>query len=287
MAELHALLSANPSVFVVLALMLGLVIGSFLNVVIHRVPRMLEAHWRMECAAYGMGDAPASGAAYSLWTPRSACPACGSAIRPWHNIPLAGFAVLRGRCAACRAPISWRYPMVEALTGGLFALLAYHYGAGIAFVGYAAFTAFLIALAFIDADTHLLPDNLTLPLLWLGLAFNLYTGRVPLEDAVLGAMLGYGLLWSVYWAFRLATGKEGMGYGDFKLLAALGAWLGWVQVPLIILLSSVVGAVFGVALILMARHGRGQPLPFGPYLAVAGWVALLWGAPFLAWYLHG
>ncbi len=262
----------------------GLLFGSFFNVVIHRLPRMLEAEWRQEYAEFsGAASAPAE--PFNLFRPRSQCPHCGHAISALENIPLLSWLVLRGRCRACSAPISARYPLVEGLAGGLAALLAWHFGFGFLTVGALVLTGFLLVLGFIDADTQYLPDSLTLPLLWIGLLFNLYGGFVPLADAVLGAAAGYLLLWSVYHLFRLATGKEGMGYGDFKLLAALGAWLGWQMLPLIILLSAVAGSVLGIALILLAGRDRAQPLPFGPYLALGGFVALLWGRTLTEWYL--
>ena len=255
---------------------LGLAVGSFLNVVIHRLPRMLQAQWKAQCAE--LEGQPVPGAArYNLWVPASQCPSCGHRLRALHNIPIASFLALRGRCSFCGERISARYPVVEALTAGLFAAVAAHFGWSAAGVGGLILTGFLVALTFIDADTTLLPDGLTQPLLWLGLIANLNSIYAPLPQAVIGAIAGYLALWSVYWLFKLATGKEGMGYGDFKLLAALGAWLGWKMLLPIILLSSVVGALVGVALIVLARRGREIPIPFGPYLAAAGWLALLYG----------
>ncbi|WP_280955195.1 prepilin peptidase [Paludibacterium denitrificans] len=277
--------SANPALLVVMVFVSGLLLGSFLNVVIHRLPKMMERAWQQECADY-LGQAHAELPDYNLLTPPSHCPMCNAPVRPWQNVPVLSYLLLKGRCASCQSAISPRYPLVELATGLLFAVLAWHFGWTIQLPGYLLLTAVLVALTCIDADTQLLPDSLTLPLLWAGLLFNLWSGTVPLSDAVLGAAAGYLSLWLVYWGFRLATGKEGMGFGDFKLLAALGAWLGWQMLPLVILLSSLVGAIIGVALILLARLGRGQPLPFGPYLAVAGWIALLWGHDIVAWYLH-
>ncbi|HUN91228.1 MAG TPA: A24 family peptidase [Burkholderiaceae bacterium] len=265
-----------PAAAVAAAAVLGLAIGSFLNVVIHRLPRMLEADWRTQCAELA-GEAPAASPKYNLMVPRSACPSCGHALRARDNIPILSYLLLRGRCAFCGARISPRYPLVEALTAALSAAAIAHFGAtaagGLALV----LTWTLVALAFIDADTTLLPDDLTLPLLWLGLAANLDSTFVPLREAVIGAIVGYLALWAIYWAFRLATGKEGMGYGDFKLLAALGAWLGVKMLLPIVLLSSVVGAAAGLALIALARRGREVPMPFGPYLAAAGYLVLLSG----------
>jgi leader peptidase (prepilin peptidase)/N-methyltransferase len=198
-------------------------------------------------------------------------------------VPVVSWIALRGRCAGCAAPISARYPAVEALTGALSFAVAAHFGWGLAGAGALVFVWFLVAMSFIDADTTLLPDSLTLSLLWLGLLLNLHATYAPLADAVIGAVAGYLVLWLVYWGFKLATGREGMGYGDFKLLAALGAWLGWTMLLPIVLLSSVAGAVIGIGLMVLARHGRSVPIPFGPYLAVAGFVALIWGRPIVAW----
>lgn len=284
MTDMASVLANNAGWLMVVVLLFGLLVGSFLNVVIHRLPIMMERGWQRECDAY-LGRELAAQGRYNLVVPASHCPACKTEVKPWQNIPLLSYALLRGRCQHCHVPISMRYPLVELLTGLLFALLAWHFGWSVQLAGYLAMTAALIALAFIDADTQLLPDDLTLPLLWGGLLFNLWTGTVALDDAVLGAVAGYLSLWLVYWLFKLLTGKEGMGYGDFKLLAAFGAWLGWSMLPLIILLSSLVGAIVGVVMILLARLGRGQPLPFGPYLAAAGWIALLWGKDIVSWYL--
>jgi leader peptidase (prepilin peptidase)/N-methyltransferase len=254
----------------------GLLIGSFLNVVIHRVPIMMQresdnyvAHERAEPAPHT--------ARYNLVVPRSACPQCGHQITALENIPVFSYLFLRGKCIACKAPISARYPVVELLTGVLSALLVWRFGSGVAGMAALVFAWLLIAMTFIDADTQLLPDDLTLPLLWCGLLVNLTGTFVPLNEAVIGAVAGYVSLWSVYWLFKLATGKEGMGYGDFKLLAALGAWLGWKMLPVIVLLSSVVGALVGISLIVFRRHGRDKPIPFGPYLAAAGLIALVYG----------
>jgi leader peptidase (prepilin peptidase)/N-methyltransferase len=261
---------------IVAAAVFGLAIGSFLNVVIHRLPRMMEADWRSQCAELD-GRTPDPAPRYNLWAPRSQCTSCGHMLRARDNIPLFSWLALRGRCGFCRAPISARYPAVEALTAVASAVVVAHFGVTPA-AGFAlALTWTLIALAFIDADTTLLPDDLTLPLLWLGLGANLQGVFVPLREAVIGAIVGYLALWLVYWGFRLATGKEGMGYGDFKLLAALGAWLGVKMLLPIILLSSVVGAVIGLVAIWLTRRGRDVAIPFGPYLAAAGYLALLVG----------
>ena len=262
----------------------GLAVGSFLNVVIHRLPKMMEAEWQAQAAEL-RGEPLPDTPRLNLMVPRSRCPACGHRITALENVPLLSWAFLRGRCSGCRTPISARYPAVELLTGVLSALVAWRFGPTLACAGALLLTWSLIALAFIDFDTTLLPDSITLPLVWVGLGFNLFGAFSPLQSAVTGAMAGYLLLWSVYWLFKLATGKEGMGYGDFKLLAALGAFLGWQMLPLIVLLSSVVGAVFGIALIVLARRGREVPMPFGPYLACAGFIALMWGGELTRLYL--
>ncbi len=277
-------LLADPAVFAFAAGVVGLVIGSFLNVVIHRLPVMMERDWAVQCAELRGETAPVF-APLSLSRPRSRCPKCGHAITAAENIPVISWLSLRGRCRGCKAPISLRYPLVEVATSALFAFAAWHFGLTAAGLGALIFVAALIALTGIDYDTQLLPDDITLLLLWLGLAFNLCGIYTDLKSAVIGAMAGYLSLWSVYWLFKLATGKEGMGYGDFKLLAALGAWLGWQMLPLTILLSSLVGAVVGIALMVFARQGRNVPIPFGPYLAAAGIIALIWGKPLTHAYL--
>ena len=264
-----------------IALAFGLLVGSFLNVVIYRLPLMMRREWRSQCAAEMELPAPElPPGRFDLVKPRSRCPGCGRPVRALENIPVFSWLLLRGRCAGCGGRISPRYPAVELLTGLLFAATVYLLPWPLAALAGVGLTAALIALTFIDFDEQLLPDNITLPLLWAGLAFNLLAGEqafVSLEDAVIGAIAGYLSLWSVYWLFKLVTGKEGMGYGDFKLLAALGAWLGWQMLPLIILLSAVVGAAVGIAMIVFLGRDRQIPIPFGPYLAAAGWIALLWG----------
>jgi leader peptidase (prepilin peptidase) / N-methyltransferase len=277
-------LLAQPPVFVAVAALVGLAVGSFLNVVIHRLPRMMEREWQAECAA-ARGEALPAGPRYDLVTPRSSCPACGHRITALENVPLLSYLWLRGRCVACRAAIGVRYPVVEGLTAALTAYCAWHFGLGLAAFGATLFVWCMIALTFIDIDTQLLPDSITLPLLWAGLLFNLRGTFVDLHSAVIGAVAGYLILWTVYWVFKLATGKEGMGFGDFKLLAAIGAWLGWKMLPLVILASSLVGAVVGIVLIVLARRGREIPIPFGPYLAGAGLIALLWGRELVDRYL--
>lgn len=270
------LLFSTPWLLITAAVLLGLMVGSFLNVVIHRLPRMLEQGWRAECAELNGNPLP-SGETYNLVLPRSSCPHCGHPIRAVENIPVLSYLALRGRCAACKAAISPRYPVVEALAGAFAGYIAWRFGASAEAAGAMLFAWTMIALAVIDLDTFYLPDNLTLPLLWTGLVFNIGSTFTDLSSAVIGAAAGYLVLWAVFWAYKLATGKEGMGYGDFKLLAAIGAWLGWKMLPLVILLSSFVGAVAGIGLIILARRGRNVPIPFGPYLALAGLIALFYG----------
>lgn len=296
MHEFDLLAQQLPSLYIALLTILGLLVGSFLNVVIYRLPIMLERSWQQEYREYfGEGDRTGTADAttdkrqserFNLLVPRSACPHCGHPISALENIPLISWLWLRGRCRDCQTPISARYPLVELLTGLASGLVAWHFLPGWPLYGALLLTWTLIALTFIDLDKMLLPDQLTLPLLWAGLLLNLIDGLVPLQDAVIGAMAGYLLLWSLYWSFKLLTGKEGMGYGDFKLLAALGAWLGWQSLPLILILSSVVGAVVGISLLLLRRHQQGNPIPFGPYLAMAGWIALIWGESITRWYLQ-
>ena len=278
------LLHTEPALFTGLVFLFSLMIGSFLNVVIHRLPRMMEAEWHVQCAEL-RGEAVADTPAYNLWLPRSACPQCGHQITALENIPLISWLFLRGRCSACSAPISARYPLVELLVAVLSAAVAWKWGISIQTLGALLLVWMLVVLAFIDLDTTLLPDSLTLPLVWLGLLFNMNGFLVSLADAVIGAMAGYLILWSVYWLFKLATGKDGMGYGDFKLLAAIGAWLGWQMLPVTLLLSSVVGALIGIAMIVLVKHDRRVPIPFGPYLAGGGLVALFFGADLTQAYL--
>jgi leader peptidase (prepilin peptidase) / N-methyltransferase len=260
------------------ALLFGLLIGSFLNVVVYRLPVMAQRELD-NYIAHEAGQELPHPDRFNLMVPRSACPHCGHQITALENIPIVSWLFLRGRCSACKAPISPRYPVVEVVTGLLSAVLVWHFGSGWLGLASLVFAYFLISMTLIDYDTKTLPDDLTYPLLWLGLLINLDGTIVPLRDAVIGAMAGYVALWAVYWLFKLATGKEGMGYGDFKLLAALGAWMGWTMLPTIIILSSVVGAIVGICLIVFARRDRNNPIPFGPYLAAAGMIALLYGIP--------
>ena len=284
--EILYALNQYPWLLASVLLVFGLVIGSFLNVVIYRIPAMIEREERTYCSELLDPDkAIEPGEPFNLAQPNSRCPHCNHAIKPWENIPVISYIFLRGRCSNCSERISLRYPAIELLSSLLAVALGWHYeAANIALFGGLIFSWSLIALTMIDLDHMLLPDDITLPLLWLGLLFNLFETYVPLVDAVIGAMAGYLSLWSVYWLFKLATGKEGMGYGDFKLLAALGAWLGWHALPMIILLSSLVGAILGVMLMFLQRRGKDIPIPFGPYLAIAGWIAFVWGNDMMRWY---
>jgi leader peptidase (prepilin peptidase) / N-methyltransferase len=279
------LLQNSPPFFALCAGIFGLLVGSFLNVVIHRLPKMMEREWRAQCAELN-GQTPELSPRYNLMVPHSACPHCGHSISAAENIPVLSYLFLRGKCKGCGAAISPRYPVVEASSGILSAFAAWHFGFGLPGLAAIVFVWALIALTFIDFDTQLLPDDITLPLLWLGLLLNLNGAFTSLPNAVIGAVAGYLVLWLVYWAFKLATGKEGMGFGDFKLLAAIGAWLGWTMLPLVIMLSSVVGAVIGIVLIVFAKHGRNIPIPFGPYLAGGGLIALFWGQTLTQSYLQ-
>ena len=284
-----ATLQESAPLFVGVVFLLGLLVGSFLNVVIHRVPVMLERGWRRECLALD-GKEPPAEPPYDLIRPRSACPGCKAPITALQNIPVLSWLVLRGRCASCRRSIGWRYPVVELATALLSAVVAWKFGFGTTAAAALVLTWFLIALAVIDIDTQLLPDSMTLPLLWIGLLLPLLLsagGRLPvdLRDAVIGAAAGYLSLWSVYHLFRLLTGKEGMGYGDFKLLAALGAWLGWQMLLPIIIGAAGVGAVVGLTSIVLGRRGKGVPMAFGPYLAAAGWLMLMLGPQLVGRYL--
>ena len=274
----------DPAVALVLAAVVGLCVGSFLNVVVHRLPQMLERGWQEQCAEL-RGETPAPQPRYNLMVPRSACPACGHKITAAENIPVVSWLALRGKCSACGVAISARYPLVELLGGLLAAGAIYRFGPTWQGVAACAFLWTLLALTFIDFDTQLLPDDLTLPLLWGGLLANLYGFFVPLRDAVIGAIAGYLTLWTIYWLFKIIRGKEGMGYGDFKLLAALGAWLGWKMLPLIVLGSSVVGAFIGISLVVLKGRDHNIPLAFGPYLAIAGMIALFFGPALVKIYI--
>lgn len=279
-------LAGNLPAFVLSVALLGLVIGSFLNVVIYRLPVMMQRDWRKQAREIlELPEEPEQGT-FNLVLPNSCCPHCGHQIRPWENIPVLSYLFLRGKCAGCKAPISKRYPLVELACGLLSGYVAFHFGFGWQAAGMLLLTWGLLAMSMIDCDHQLLPDALVLPLLWLGLIANQFGLFTSLEDALWGAIAGYLSLWSVYWLFKLLTGKEGMGYGDFKLLAMLGAWGGWQVLPLTILLSSLVGAVLGVIMLRLRNQETSTPIPFGPYLAIAGWIALLWGDQITATYLQ-
>jgi leader peptidase (prepilin peptidase) / N-methyltransferase len=261
---------------------LGLVVGSFLNVVIYRLPKMLENNWKAECAElFDYPQISVSSEKFNLSHPNSHCPHCKNPIRYFENIPIFSYLLQGGKCNHCKTPISMRYPLVELASGLLAALVVFKFGFSWALAGGLIFVWVLLVLSLIDIDTQLLPDNLTLPLLWLGLLLNLYGVYTDLNSAVIGAMIGYLSLWSIYWLFKLLTGKEGMGYGDFKLFAAFGAWFGWKMLLPILLLSSLVGAVIGIAMMLILGHDKNIPIPFGPYLAGAGLIALFFGQPIL------
>jgi leader peptidase (prepilin peptidase) / N-methyltransferase len=278
-------LITDPTAAMITVLVVGLCVGSFLNVVIHRLPKMMERDWQRECAEL-RGATPPAAEAYNLWHPRSACPACGHRITAAENIPVVSWLVLRAKCSACGKPISARYPVVELAAALLGAYAIWHFGPTWRGVAACALLWTLLVLALIDADTLLLPDSVTLPLLWGGLFANLFGVFVPIADAVIGAIAGYLALWAVYWLFRLLFRKEGMGYGDFKLLAALGAWLGWKMILPIVVLSSVAGAVIGLVLIAFQGRDKAKPLPFGPYLAAGGAIALFAGPTLVELWLH-
>jgi leader peptidase (prepilin peptidase)/N-methyltransferase len=282
--QLSSVLQQNSTIFITLSVIFGLMVGSFLNVVIHRLPKMMEQEWHNNCLEL-QGKEIAATAKYSLVSPRSACPSCGHMISALENIPLISYLALRGKCRGCKTAISIRYPLIEAFTGILIGLVGWKFGYTSITLFAWIFTFALIALTFIDFDTQLLPDDITLPLLWIGLLFNLNTGFNDLKSAVIGAIAGYLILWSIYWLFKFATGKEGMGYGDFKLLAAIGAWFGWQLLPAVILLSSVLGAAIGISLIIFTKRGRETPMPFGPFLAIGGIAALFLGQQLAGFYL--
>jgi len=288
------LFTESAPLFIGVVFAFCLVIGSFLNVVIHRLPIMMERDWREQCEE--MAKSPTSTEIpeerFDLVVPRSRCPSCGQLIKAWQNIPVVSYLLLGGKCANCKESISARYPVVELMTAILATSCAWRFGASPEAIMAIIMTLALVPVAMIDADTQLIPDSIVLPLMWIGLTMSLFhplagaeTLFIAPSDAIVGAMAGYLSLWSIYWLFKLVTGKEGMGYGDFKLLAALGAWLGWQQLPMIILMSAVVGAVVGIALMVFRKHERSIPIPFGPYLAAAGWIAMLWGDTIKTTYL--
>lgn len=280
------MIAASTPLFVTVVFAFALLIGSFLNVVIHRLPIMMERDWREQARelAETPSQAPMPEGRFDLVVPRSRCPSCGTLISAWQNVPVISYLLLRGRCGSCSNPISVRYPLVEFATAALAAFAAWHFGPGAEAVVAIGITFVLISITMIDADTQLIPDSIVLPFLWAALVASLFhpqAGAVTLfispTNAIIGAVAGYLSLWSVFWLFKLVTGKDGMGYGDFKLLAALGAWLGWQQLPVIIMLSAVVGAVFNIAMIMLRGKDKNVPIPFGPYLAGAGWITMIWG----------
>ncbi|MGW7775891.1 prepilin peptidase [Pseudomonas machongensis] len=283
--NLWTFLADQPGFFLASAGVLGLLVGSFLNVLVHRLPLMLERQWQNE-AREVLGMPVEAHERFDLCLPASHCPGCGHRIRAWENIPVVSYLALRGRCSACKGRISLRYPLVELACAGLSLVVAWHFGVSVQALLALVLTWCLLALSLIDAEHQLLPDVLVLPTLWLGLVVNAFGVFVPLADALWGAVVGYLSLWSVYWLFRLVTGKEGLGYGDFKLLALLGAWGGWQVLPLTLLLSSVVGAVIGLCLLRLRKASLGTTMPFGPYLAIAGWIAWLWGDEIYASYMQ-
>jgi leader peptidase (prepilin peptidase)/N-methyltransferase len=288
--SLQLLQSLDPAAVIFVGVFLGLCVGSFLNVVIYRVPARIHEDWTNQCHTWLDRDEvkseEASNSAPGIVKTPSHCPSCKTPIKPWHNIPLVSYLLLRGKCSACGAAISIRYPLVELLTALMTVTVFLKFGLTIEGLCAAGFSWALVALAFIDLDHQILPDNITLPLLWAGLSLSLFTMYVSPETSIIGALTGYLVLWSVYQLFRLATGKEGMGYGDFKLLAAMGAWMGWKMLPLIVLLSAVAGTVVGLSLILLKIQQRDKPIPYGPYLAAAGWIALIWGSEITEEYLR-
>ncbi|WP_133408341.1 prepilin peptidase [Parashewanella tropica] len=301
MKELITIFTQQPALFIGLAFIFAALIGSFLNVVIHRLPVIMKREWQQECNQYlneyqpdivkQVGEKALNKPidnypdTYNLIVPTSACPKCNGKIKPWHNLPIIGWLLLKGKCASCQTSISARYPIIEFVTASLVTALAWHFGPSLHFVMATILTLGLVALTGIDLDEMLLPDQITLPLLWLGLLLNLNDVFIDLNSALIGAAAGYLSLWSVFWLFKLLTGKEGMGYGDFKLMAVFGAWLGWQMLPLVILLSSAVGAIVGISMIITKKLHANNPIPFGPYIALAGWIALIWGQKIVDWYL--
>ena len=289
MSDIITLMTNSPAYFYAIVVVFSLLIGSFLNVVIYRLPKMLEQGWKSECREF-LADELAkpiqtNESPITLSTPSSSCPKCQHKIRFYENIPVISWLFLRGKCSQCKAKISLRYPLVELTTAILSVIIAAHYGVTFTTLMLLVLTWGLVCLTLIDVDHMLLPDQITLPLLWLGLLVNINGAIVPLNDAVIGAVVGYMSLFSIFWLFKLITGKEGMGHGDFKLVALFGAWIGWQLLPLLILMASAVGAIIGISLMVFKNHQREQAIPFGPYLAIAGWITLLWGNGIWSWYL--
>ena len=287
MSELHVLLQSSPNLLIALVSIIGLLVGSFLNVVIYRLPVMMERGWKKECEEYlELDSTETENGSFNLMLPLSRCPRCKAEIKAYQNIPVISYLFLGGKCASCQTHIALRYPLIEAFTGLLSAIVAWHFGYSLAMLFALLLTWSLIALSFIDIDHQLLPDSITLPVLWLGLFLSLFTIYVDTHVSLIGAIAGYLSLWAVYQLFKLATGKEGMGFGDFKLLALLGAWLGWQYLPIIILLSSLVGAIIGISMVILVKKDLRIPIPFGPYLAAAGWIILIWGEQINQIYLN-
>ncbi len=286
MLPIFDLLQQSPVLLTTVIFITGLMVGSFLNVVIYRLPVMMEKSWTRECQEFLQMEQEPEQSPFNLAVPQSRCPHCNHPIKPWQNIPVISYIFLQGKCANCNAPISLRYPLIEAFTGLCSAVVAWHFDFSLEMLFALLLTWSLIALSFIDIDHQLLPDSITLPLIWLGLFLSLFNIFTDAHASIIGAIAGYLSLWSIYHLFKLATGKEGMGYGDFKLLALFGAWLGWQYLPLIILLSSLVGAVIGISLIILGKQDKNKPIPFGPYLAAAGWLALIWGNQINQLYLN-
>lgn len=293
LSNLTAIFEQSPATFLITCTLLGLIVGSFLNVVIFRLPKMLEQEWRSECREFLADELDlakvkqnqAKESVITLSKPASTCPKCGHKIKVWENIPVISWLMLKGKCSACANPISARYPIIETATGLLSLAIAMHYGVTWQTLFMLMLTWCLIALTMIDFDKMILPDQITLPLVWIGLLLNLNNMFISLDEAVIGAIIGYMSLWSIFWLFKLITGKEGMGYGDFKLFAVFGAWFGWQVLPILILMASLVGAIIGISLMVLKNHEGSKPIPFGPYLAIAGWITALWGDAIWAWYL--
>ncbi len=286
MADLKIIFTLYPELLLLFIGFLGLIIGSFLNVVIHRLPTMMMREWRQQCAELLNIPCDTQKTVFNLIVPRSRCPHCRHLIAAWENIPILSYLWQKGHCTACQQKIAWRYPIVELVSALLAIIVAWHFGLSWQLAAALIFTWALLAASVIDIDHQLLPDDIVLPLLWLGIVCNLFGLYTTLPESILGAIVGYLSLWSVYWLFKLVTGKEGMGYGDFKLLAAIGAWGGWQILPVVIFTSSIVGAVVGVSLMLFQNRDKNIPIPFGPYLACAGWIGLLWGNELMQAYLN-
>lgn len=287
MEALFSILQSSPLLLTSIIFVTGLMVGSFLNVVIYRLPVMMQRGWKKECLEYLEQKQPEDdNEPFNLTLPLSRCPGCNTAVKPYQNIPVISYLFLKGKCAKCKTHISLRYPLIESFTGIISAVVAWHFGYSLEMLFALLLTWSLIALSFIDIDHQLLPDSINFPLLWFGLFLSLFSIYTDPSSSIIGALAGYLSLWTVYQGFKIVTGKEGMGYGDFKLLAVFGAWLGWQYLPLIILLSSLVGAIIGISMVIFVKKDKNIPIPFGPYLAVAGWIALLWGDKINALYLN-